>query len=645
MSLNNISTTTRDIQKSKENLFHLFLNCEETEISNNISDEQSIREKQLLVSEPICSMDLLEKLSERLGNLDSKKLKEITKEQQLNQFALKAAACTTQSAVYLSPFNQGDINRNIKIKHYIKNLRKIGDNSAYGNAFIADLKDGNEFFVIKTGKTKKSSEDLLHELIVGLYGTNNLRALIPNFSYIYGGFRCSPPYIDKQGNVTSWCTSENEEDKVNYIIYESIDNSKSYYDFIENCTGMEFLNTYLQVIYALRTANKYIDFTHYDLHTSNVLIKYTKNNNFNAVKYETENGEEYITTKHVPIIIDYGFSHIQHEGEHYGVNGFRQGFVKQDKSWIFHDLYKFLMFSMEAAYTFNNTDVINIGETIFKFFNDSEDLKSALYYQRVYYFSFPETENYNIDSFSRFIRSRFDANFINKENIYKLELFGSSSELLSEESVYNNIGINPYSTIEIPTNVVEFFILDKKLSNSLTYEDRFNLYKNSSQVILIDLINIINTQISNISYVIFNSTYEDYESYNLDIYNYITFNIINEDYDNSMKIIESYKYIQELLIISEYIISEYNKFKLYIEGPIYGELNNIHKYIDTDLKVLYISYLDKILIMIHAIESKLLLDPIDKNSTYYNYFHNKDRIKVNMYIKDSRDDIDSKMEL
>ena len=43
--------------------------------------------------------------------------------------------------------------------------------------------------------------------------------MLPNFAYIYGGFKCSGPILNDNNKVVDWCVNNNYS--VNYILYEN----------------------------------------------------------------------------------------------------------------------------------------------------------------------------------------------------------------------------------------------------------------------------------------------------------------------------------------------------------------------------------------------------------------------------------------
>ena len=67
---------------------------------------------------------------------------------------------------------------------YIKDLKRIGEESVMGNAYsVSLLKDNKNLIIVKTAKEK--SDYLIHEGAVGILCLNKLRSIIPNFSCVY----------------------------------------------------------------------------------------------------------------------------------------------------------------------------------------------------------------------------------------------------------------------------------------------------------------------------------------------------------------------------------------------------------------------------------------------------------------------------
>lgn len=187
------------------------------------------------------------------------------------------------------------------------------------------------FKISNTGH-KFLKDESIHESIVGLYGTNILRELgIPNFVYIYAFFE------------------NNSNNPKSYILYEYI-SGLTYHEFIKDCSLEEFLCTFAQIILALKKSYILLDFTHYDLHTANIIVK---NTNITSIKY---NNVICKTCNKIPVIIDYGTSHIKLNGTHCGnLNSYMIRYqVFQDRSFPMHDVYKLLFYCVFNILHYNS---------------------------------------------------------------------------------------------------------------------------------------------------------------------------------------------------------------------------------------------------------------------------------------------------
>ena len=475
-----LNVTIDEVVSEYNRLLEFVIQPETMEVIQDDHSRMLSIEEEIIKKIPTCSHELLDKLSDRLPHLDGVRLKRYVEDDYANDQVMTAAKCTSQAVVYLSPYDIGHQSLNDKIKNHITNLQKIGTISAKGDAFLADLAGGSQFYVVKTAKKRKFSQDLIHETFVGLYGTNNLRKKLLNFAYVYGGFKCSPPLIGSTGEVQSWCDSN--KNKVNYIMYEHVSNSTSLEDFIASgkCTGIDFLNVYLQIIYALRTAEKEIGFTHYDLHTENVLIKTSDDGQPKAIEYETENGVEYFHSQYLPVIIDYGNSRIEYLNSSYGFNGLIPYFVYPDRSNIFYDLFKLLGFSAALAVEYKNREVYSVCYYLLAWFS-SEPPEQIIDKHFEKYFSIPYDEGNpaTVDDFINYIKQLFEIDFMS-DNSDGLLPFGDDLSGSTTDEVYHQIGIDPKEKVEAPTDIYEFDRLERKLFNEGAEEDRLRIIEDFS---------------------------------------------------------------------------------------------------------------------------------------------------------------------
>ena len=451
-------------------------------------------EEHLVENMSPCIPSKLESIKDNFHSLKDDELESIVRESFFNENAMKTAQCAINSLFYTSPYDFGGLSIDDKITTYIRNLRKIGGETTEGEAFVADFGKAQDLFVIKSPK-HKVYDRLIHELVVGLYGTNKLRKYIPNFSYVYGGFKCSPPvYNGKTKKIINWC--EDGPEKVNYVLYENITPSLPLPDYIKTCTGKEFLNVYMQILYSLRLAYDISDFTHYDLHNENILIRLTNHTNF-QIPYETENKKvEYLQSKVIATFIDYGFAHItvpdmtSKTGEviptrHYGYHNMQEYEVYADRSWVLGDLYKILMYCANVAQYYKNTEVMEVCRMIYSYFY-TNTIEEALRLGAEQYYTLPYNGSVDqfevVDALAKHIRSKLDCDFItNKSSAPVLNCKTALCE--NEDVIYDRIGLGEKTDISVPNDIVEFSILITRLQAQNKLPDALKLasfydYKN-----------------------------------------------------------------------------------------------------------------------------------------------------------------------
>ena len=117
---------------------------------------------------------------------------------------LQTLMCINNSAVSF-PFNS-NFGRNYKIWRYFTQLKQIGTESVSGYAFSTGVREISKKkliedpFVVKSPRKNVGSARFgpIHEYFIGAFGTNSLRNNIPNFSFMFGYFMCSPPFIGQK---------------------------------------------------------------------------------------------------------------------------------------------------------------------------------------------------------------------------------------------------------------------------------------------------------------------------------------------------------------------------------------------------------------------------------------------------------------
>lgn len=239
------------------------------------------------------------------GELNRKEMEQLLIESFYNPEVLKVISDAINSYLYLT---DDTAIPSLKFRHFFTELQKIGGKSSFGTALLAS---SNELrVVIKTPlESPENHETIIHETFVGVCELNKLRDECANFAYVLGGLFCNPVMI--RDDIGGFCTIPGKEGKGNvpYVIYEEVKRSITLERFFSTeHTIRECLEVVIQIILALQLAYQKCDFTHFDLHNLNILVQ--ERSDFFVLRY----GKYYLKTKHVAVIIDYGVSHVKHNG-------------------------------------------------------------------------------------------------------------------------------------------------------------------------------------------------------------------------------------------------------------------------------------------------------------------------------------------
>lgn len=303
-------------------------------------------------------------------------------------------------------------------KRRITDLKRIGHESVMGNVFSGKVDGESDIFLFKVSSFSYTANDLmLHELVAGL-NLNSLRKVgIPNFCLSYGSFMCGPPVVEND-KVVDWCTKSNN--KVAYIMYENLTDAISAGDYIQTASPQQTLSLILQIAMSISSANTYFaslpgakdryPFTHYDLHSQNVLMRKVENVDVMQIPYFSATGREfYLTADRIATIIDYGTSYVNGYGE--PSTSTRARGQSNTEGFPLHDIFKFIC-SLAKYYRGNNQGVKSILVACIRFFT-KEPIDSFLNNMSKHYFSLPkykEIEGYTVEMFINYLGALFEKN-------------------------------------------------------------------------------------------------------------------------------------------------------------------------------------------------------------------------------------------
>lgn len=157
---------------------------------------------------------------------------------------------------------------------------------------------------VKTTQDQQKIREHIHESYIGTKSINELTKYIPNFAYVFGLYRKNNTF-----NVVT-------ERIMGQTLHEYIQNKEKF-------KFEEFLFILMQICLSLQMAQNLCGLVHYDLTPWNIMLQRCKKpQTFEYVI--SHNTIIRVRTSVIPIIIDYGKSHVIHEGVHHGfINMFK----------------------------------------------------------------------------------------------------------------------------------------------------------------------------------------------------------------------------------------------------------------------------------------------------------------------------------
>jgi hypothetical protein len=239
----------------------------------------------------------------------------------------------------------------------------------------------------------------------------------------------------------------------------------------------------MQILYALEIAQHHIDFTHYDLHTENILIK--KADKATQIVYHRPDGtKRYVTSENVAVIIDFGYAHVKVDDENYGILRHTPYGVNNNLHAMF-DVYKLIGFcSLDYLLRIKTTNKASKNFDYFftqlwKIFDPSKMWQQIVIEQSEVLYTYNKSLSYGPELLSEFIdmleeifKLSFDRDLaldnLNCENnkcysskeIWELEnlnTFASTpKDIISMFDLYNFL--KRENNIQLANNILEDFV-------------------------------------------------------------------------------------------------------------------------------------------------------------------------------------------
>lgn len=145
--------------------------------------------------------------------------------------------------------------------------------------------------VEKSSSVDHEKSGLLNEYFMGVLAMNYLRCKIPNFGFYFFSRKTAPSLAIYQEYI--------EGQNLRSFIHDGRNENKQY--FVE-----QFISIFLQLILSLEYAQNTLQFTHFDLHSENIILRPGQNHSYrvNILLKEYEVTHPSL----IPTIIDFGLS-------------------------------------------------------------------------------------------------------------------------------------------------------------------------------------------------------------------------------------------------------------------------------------------------------------------------------------------------
>jgi hypothetical protein len=249
-----------------------------------------------------------------------------------------------------------------KIQKWVRNMKKLPINSAEGYVYITDILSDKLQVIVKTPRGNHNNHLLLREYFIGMNALNKLRYIIPTFIYTLGIFSCNSTDEDGNMKIQNMCSDGSNT----FVIYERIPGDSMSKLIADNkITWENWLLSFAQILLSLEIAQRECNFTHFDLHTGNVMVKENKKVDY-TVPIDN-NIYKVSNTNILPVIIDLGMSTAEIDGVTVGSYDFLHVGIKPYMIQGF-DMYKFMVYSVNLGNLQLSKRIIDI----FKFY-DSDD--------------------------------------------------------------------------------------------------------------------------------------------------------------------------------------------------------------------------------------------------------------------------------
>lgn len=324
--------------------------------------------KNLKETNPQCKLNT----DKNIDKISTSVVKEILNKKFINGSDMKAIFCMLNTVFLRISSNKNNITIPIvgsNINNWLTKVNKLSVQSVEGYIFSSDILDDNDTkVIIKVPQSPYGSESIVAEYYIGMKAINKLRYILPTFVYTFGAFVC-PIFTEKDGVTERKLCTDNNSDLTSYIIYEKIE-GETVDKLLQNnkMNFKQWLNIFAQLLLSLEVAQREVGFTHFDLHTDNVMVRNVKNICYNVVVHDKE---YHVKSDIFPVIIDFGMATSIIDNKFIGSYEFKDyGMLNYIIPGF--DMYKFLVNSYQSA---QNTDIESQIRGVFKIISKIDPYK------------------------------------------------------------------------------------------------------------------------------------------------------------------------------------------------------------------------------------------------------------------------------
>lgn len=202
--------------------------------------------------------------------------------------------------------------KHLLLRRWLRDVQPLAA-GANGSVFNVGMQSGRgqvaaRFLAAKTPKSDADMAEMYHEFFIGRAVLNQLRADSPCFMYTLGIYNCDDAACSSP--VTTSRVFLAVEELVSYNDNGSVTGPVSLDKFAKECDNLADVVAVLVLLFdGLACANAAFNFTHYDLHSGNVMVKRLKHRSVFPV--HNLPGMTAVSSQFVPVVIDFGMAYAQ----------------------------------------------------------------------------------------------------------------------------------------------------------------------------------------------------------------------------------------------------------------------------------------------------------------------------------------------